>query len=108
MVEVLINQEITLKYLPTQLSKELKYTSKTLTMKRRKDLVYAHSTKTLNIYVDNSLIIPYGMKQRVLRTLDTRGILYRVIDKTAKKDIIPLYKGEVELYDYQERVLSVK
>lgn len=113
MVEVLINQEITLKYLPTQLSKELK---KTLTIKNpdyEKKIrlgFYAYTTpKTLNIYVenDNSLIIPYGMKQRVLRTFDTRGILYRVIDKTVKKGIIPLYKGEVELYDYQERVLKV-
>lgn len=113
MVEVLINQEITLKYLPTQLSKELKQilTIKNPDYEKKKRLgFYAHSTpKILNIYVenDNSLIIPYGMKQRVLRALDTRGILYRVIDKTAKKDIIPLYKGEVELYDYQERVLRV-
>lgn len=113
MVEVLINQEITLKYLPTQLSKELKQilTIKNPDYEKKIRLgFYAYSTpKTLNIYVenDNSLIIPYGMKQPVLRTFDTRGILYRVIDKTVKKDIIPLYKGEVELYDYQERVLKV-
>lgn len=113
MVEVLINQEITLKYLPTQLSKELKQilTIKNPDYEKKIRLgFYAYSTpKTLNIYVenDNCLIIPYGMKQRVLSILDTRGILYRVIDKTVKKGIIPLYKGEVELYDYQERVLKV-
>ena len=84
MVEVLINQEITLKNLPTQLSNEIKQilTIKNPEYEKKIRLgFYAHSTpKTLNIYVenDNSLIIPYGMKQRILRTL-TKKVYYIVL-----------------------------
>lgn len=76
--------------------------------KVRMGFYLGRTPKTINLYVEknNTLIIPYGLKSRVLAFLNKARLEYQVIDKSGLKPIKITEKDMFEPYDYQEPAIN--
>ena len=112
MVEINITNNIKLSNLPTQLLKDIKQrltiTNPEYEKKIRMGFFIGKTPKKLNLYTTegNDIIIPYGLKQPILDTLDKKGIKYQVNEKHAINELKIALNETIALRDYQKLAVS--
>lgn len=76
--------------------------------KLRMGFFIGRTPKTIKLYIEkgNTLIIPYGLKSRVLTFLDKSRLQHQVIDKSCLKPLKVVEKELFEPYDYQEQAIK--
>lgn len=112
MIDVILNEEITVKNLPQNTKRSIK---KLLTIpnpdyikKIRMKLWLGNTPHELSVFKENEqdLILPYGFQDELINILLANGLEYRIIDHTKIPYISVLYKGNIKLYDYQQNGLQ--
>lgn len=76
--------------------------------KLRMGFFIGRTPKTIKLYIEkgNTLIIPYGLKSRVLTFLDKSRLQHQVIDKSCLNPLKVIEKEMFEPYDYQEQAIK--
>lgn len=112
MIEIEITNNIKMSNVPTQLLKSLKnkltITNPEYEKKLRMGFFMGKTPKKLNLYTteDNSIIIPYGLKQPILAYLDNSNIKYSINEKHTLNDIKIALNEQVELRPYQVEAIN--